>query len=78
MSPYRRLAGAVIQQACKYAAGNVGTTVKNSRKARTEARAWLETDMAPFAEIIDLDPETDLAFRTWLRKQGLRPLGGFV
>jgi len=74
MNPHQALAAAVIRQACKYATGNVGTSVSNSRRARAEARAWLETDMAPFAEMIDLDPETNWAFRTWLRKQGLRPL----
>lgn len=64
LQPWKRLAAAVIES---------GMLV-HARGRRQDVGAtalFLQGDMFPYAEMIGMDPETDLSYRQWCRKHGL-------
>ena len=73
--PWKALAAAVIRSAIStYLAprrSNISGPARLLPTARLQAGRFLEGDMWPFAEMIGLDPETNLAYRRWCRSVGL-------
>ena len=72
---WRALAAAVIIRAMKdymqEGCFNHEPRARRINHRRQGAADFLQGDMSPFAEVIGLDPETDLAFRHWCRAHGL-------
>ena len=74
---YRRLSAAVIAQACKHLDNPVASEEHGKHRKgriaarRTSARKFLAGDMWPYAEMINLDPETDQAFREFCARHGI-------
>ena len=71
---YKALAAAVIRSAMQAHLKGPQASMTEQEKRREPGRVanFLQGDMFPWSEMIDLDPETDLAFRTWCRKNGLQ------
>uniref|UniRef100_A0A6M3J4W1 Uncharacterized protein n=1 Tax=viral metagenome TaxID=1070528 RepID=A0A6M3J4W1_9ZZZZ len=74
--PYKRLCAVVIARAARDAEGVGMSHVPKIERARLQedAREWLQTEMWPWADYLEMDPETDTGFRSWARQQGLNPL----
>ena len=72
---WKALAAAVIRNAIStYLAprrGNIPGPARCLQTARLQAARFLEGDMWPYAELLGLDPETDLSYRRWCRSVGL-------
>jgi len=72
--PYKRLAAAVIFQAVKdFEKSPRGLPLEEQSETRISARKFLQSDMAPWADIIGLDPSVDRSFRRWCAQEGLVP-----
>ena len=76
-NPYAALAAAVIKRACTDWMNGLPSYTQSAQQrrgkdsAREQLREFLEGDMWPFAEMIGLDPETNLAYQCWARTVGL-------
>ena len=70
---YKALAAGVIARAMREFEGT-GTNYQSGRtraEVRADAAHFLQGDMAPFADVLGFDPETDLSHRKWCRAHGL-------
>lgn len=71
--PYKRLSAAVIKSAMHaYVKGSQAClSAREKSLDQRYAERFLQGDMFPWAETINIDPETDLSFRRWCQKHGL-------
>jgi len=74
LQPWKRLAAAVIESGMLVHASGLPESHLSAEDRRQDVGAtalFLQGDMFPYAEMIGMDPETDLSYRQWCRKHGL-------